>query len=406
MRMEQQGGRLLDAAVNVKGGDLSKEEQQQVEDCFHGAKVNLRVIMFHALLHKVTRGVLKGAADLAASVRRHFSNTAGTRHLTCVAADWDWFLVQLPRPALTAWRHGLSEVFGVKDHLQFLQFLRKTVPGAQCQIPVELLQRRAVHSLLRNAVNQSLLQGYHDVHTDFESIQASGVSNLLLRGKSFARICFVVDVSGSMGMPMPLPQLPDEDTGPGQASTGIAAHGTGTLSRLQVAASQLNDAVRCHLKPKQIFNIMTFDSSVRCWSEGLRQATPENIANAVDFVKRLAPGGATNLTGALETALNLPDISAIYLLTDGAPTVNYQGEEDLVQRVWRMSRWKGNYSPPQGHQDSSLTPIPVHATSLYGGEECKRLLTRITEVTGGELLSIETASDLGFLRETTAESRV
>ncbi|XP_061473986.1 inter-alpha-trypsin inhibitor heavy chain H4 isoform X4 [Rhineura floridana] len=94
------------------------------------------------------------------------------------------------------------------------------------------------------------------------------------------------------------------------------------------------------LNPEDHFNLVTFSGNVIEWQSSLFQATEENVAMAKRHVETINAQGATDINGALQTAINLLDkdttaevlpdksISMIILLTDGQPT---EGVIDIAQ---------------------------------------------------------------------------
>lgn len=84
------------------------------------------------------------------------------------------------------------------------------------------------------------------------------------------------------------------------------------------------------LRPRDRFNVLSFNTAVQGFDNGLLPATPENTARALAFVGTLEARGGTNIQSALRTALRLldtPNRSAmVVFMTDGLPTI---GETDL-----------------------------------------------------------------------------
>jgi hypothetical protein len=112
------------------------------------------------------------------------------------------------------------------------------------------------------------------------------------------RIVFVVDLSGSMREPLP-----------GRDGT-----------RLQVAQRELI-AVLGALGPQRAFDIVVFGDDATAFAGTLQPATPANVEAATKWVEKLETRGWTNLWSGLARALATPDVDAIYVLSDGAPSV-------------------------------------------------------------------------------------
>jgi Ca-activated chloride channel family protein len=106
------------------------------------------------------------------------------------------------------------------------------------------------------------------------------------------------------------------------------------MGQARAAADYLVD----HLNPGDRFNLISFSTGVRRWSNGLEEVTADNSADAHDWIARLEAGGSTDINRALLEALAMVEPAAgegadrltyILFLTDGLPT---QGETD----PWRI----------------------------------------------------------------------
>lgn len=89
-----------------------------------------------------------------------------------------------------------------------------------------------------------------------------------------------------------------------------------------------------HLNPGDRFNLISFSTGVRLWSDELEELSGEMTADAHEWIERLEAGGSTDINRALLEALALIEARdggdskrPVYLLfmTDGLPT---QGETD------------------------------------------------------------------------------
>ncbi len=111
------------------------------------------------------------------------------------------------------------------------------------------------------------------------------------------RMLFIIDVSGSML----------------EAEYGV--------SRLDRAKQELIQAIQM-LPEDSEFSVMVFSSAVNCWRRELLVASPANKRDAILYIRNLSPGSHTNTSGALQAAMDFdPSLEAIYLLTDGRPTI-------------------------------------------------------------------------------------
>ncbi len=138
------------------------------------------------------------------------------------------------------------------------------------------------------------------------------------------RLCFVVDVSGSMKEPL---------RGSALDYTQKAAHlkGKEIVTRLDLARAELVHAVEA-VPEGAYLQLIWYESEVFVWSrEGARKATRDNKAELIIRVNNLRPGGSTNIHGALSAAFtaqrrgdfkaNYRDsVDTIYFLSDGDPS--------------------------------------------------------------------------------------
>lgn len=155
-----------------------------------------------------------------------------------------------------------------------------------------------------------------------------------------SRVLFIIDVSSSMLEEDPLTPPAETATagkaGEEEKSTGttvvvkkkspppkpVAPRG-GSSKRVRINRVK-DELVRVinSLTPGTRFGVMSFSHELAWWGEGtggLKDANPANKANAVSWVKALEANGATRTDLALQSALQVPEIDTIYLLTDGAP---------------------------------------------------------------------------------------
>ncbi len=85
------------------------------------------------------------------------------------------------------------------------------------------------------------------------------------------------------------------------------------------------------------FNVVRFSTGVEPFSIGLVDATPDNVGRALGFVERFEALGGTNISEALDTALqHQPSPGRPYyvvFLTDGLPTVGVTSADAILRQV-------------------------------------------------------------------------
>ena len=123
-------------------------------------------------------------------------------------------------------------------------------------------------------------------------------------------LTFVVDVSGSMR---------------GQKMEQARAAGRQMLSSLG---------------PQDRFRIIDFSTDVRTFRPGFTAATRANLDAAREYVDDLRPDGSTNISGALEEALDAPAddsrMPIVFFVTDGEPTVGERNADRIAALAARL----------------------------------------------------------------------
>jgi Mg-chelatase subunit ChlD len=275
--------------------------------------------------------------------------------LALTAAKYDRTLGLPPLHTLRRLQQLLGACQAVNTWPGFFRSLCVTVPS-----PLQLLQLWAA------SVRTSLACGYHTARTDFSRIQASGVSSFLMRGDSFERIAFCIDISGSMQTPLNSSSSSDR------------------RSRMDAVRSEIQQILTDHLSHRQQFSIIVFNGLATEWSRGLVQATPANVSAAVSFLHSRAcmPNGSTSIAAALRLALAIPQIQAIYLISDG---------EDSTVDLREVSA-AASAAAKNGRRATSSS-IQCHTTAFCAPSEGQRLLRAIATATGGSFAAFESVPE-------------
>jgi Ca-activated chloride channel family protein len=88
------------------------------------------------------------------------------------------------------------------------------------------------------------------------------------------------------------------------------------------------------------FNVITFATQVRALDDELVEATPDNIADALEFVRKIEAAGSTNIDEALWEGLRAGDSDRprmVVFLTDGLPTVGEQDIATILENVGKRN---------------------------------------------------------------------
>ena len=120
------------------------------------------------------------------------------------------------------------------------------------------------------------------------------------------------------------------------------------------------------------------DTEVLYPSEGMSEATPENIAAALERLNNHRPGGATDLGAIFEMALqrvHSAEQPAIVYVGDGLATSGERSSDGLAERLRR-----------------TLTGSRARLFTVgVGAQVDERLLARLAQVGGGQSLRVETS---------------
>ncbi len=103
-------------------------------------------------------------------------------------------------------------------------------------------------------------------------------------------------------------------------------------NRMVNAKTQLLTAVN-ELDEAYLFNIVTFNQTVGSWQRQLIQATESSKKLAARYAASIPAQSATATYDGLEAALAHPNLEAIYLVTDGAPTAGKVINPDAIIRA-------------------------------------------------------------------------
>lgn len=123
-------------------------------------------------------------------------------------------------------------------------------------------------------------------------------------------VVFVVDVSGSM-------------RGPKMEQARAAGH--------QLLAT---------LDPGDRFRLIAFASDVRSFRQGWSEVSPATLRSAGRFLDELDAVGSTNISAALDAALDVPSVRGrlplVLFLTDGEPTVGERDPDVIARRAGEL----------------------------------------------------------------------
>ncbi len=116
-------------------------------------------------------------------------------------------------------------------------------------------------------------------------------------------------------------------------------------SMKQKKIEQARDAAQYvlgQLKPRDQFELITYDNGVEAYSGSLTAADQDSIADASDYVASILAGGGTNIHEALQTALQTSraadDPAYIVFMTDGRPTAGITDVAKIVAEAKQANK--------------------------------------------------------------------
>jgi len=357
LHADRQGGQSVDEPVQAAELEVvSKLDNGRLYKARQHVVLEGGVLVFSIFLVTAWQDrVISTPAALPYESHPTYVTDSTSHRLDQLAAHYDRFFGRPSTSWMECFRKEVANIHAISSWDEYFQKL-----GLCPMSPLQLLH------FLRQCVRNSRRKRYHDENTDFVSAANRVSSNILLRGGvSTNRTVFVIDTSGSMGMWMNDPEL-------------------GNVSRLEYVQNQLCDVLQLVLTPNQLFSVISFSCTSKPLFDGFLRATANNIQFALSQIRSWRPNGGTNLMAALRDAYALPCINAVYLLSDGDPTVG-ETSHDAIELA--VSQWSVNRTGRVGQSES--TRIPCHPTALFADDRCKTLLRKIAEASGGTILAKE-----------------
>jgi Ca-activated chloride channel family protein len=118
---------------------------------------------------------------------------------------------------------------------------------------------------------------------------------------------------------------------------------SGSMSGVKIRqAREAGKQVLGTLGPSDRFRLIDFSTDVRTFREEFARATPENLRKATEYLESLRAVGSTNISGALDVALEgtVPSgrLGLVLFVTDGEPTVGERNADAIAARVDRLRR--------------------------------------------------------------------
>lgn len=116
---------------------------------------------------------------------------------------------------------------------------------------------------------------------------------------------------------------------------------SGSMAGVKIRqAREAGKQVLATLNTADRFRLIDFSTDVRSFRDGFVTATPDNIRAATRYLESLEASGSTNISGALNVALEgsaaAGRLGLVLFVTDGAPTVGERNPDAIASRVARQ----------------------------------------------------------------------
>ena len=116
---------------------------------------------------------------------------------------------------------------------------------------------------------------------------------------------------------------------------------SGSMAGIKIRqARDAGKQVLATLSPSDRFKLIDFSTDVRTFRDEFSRATRENVLEATRYLESLDASGSTNISGALDAALDgeIPSgrLGLVLFVTDGAPTVGERNPDAIAARVERL----------------------------------------------------------------------
>ena len=116
---------------------------------------------------------------------------------------------------------------------------------------------------------------------------------------------------------------------------------SGSMSGVKIQqARAAGKQVLATLSPSDRFRLIDFSTDVRTFRDGFVRATRENVEAGSRYLESLDASGSTNISGALDAALqdgaSSGRLGLVLFVTDGEPTIGERNPDAIASRVARL----------------------------------------------------------------------
>jgi hypothetical protein len=156
----------------------------------------------------------------------------------------------------------------------------------------------------------------------------------------------------------------------GKLGSIISKQTSDQLTKLGKAKKELMPSIR-GLSEDTYFTLIVFENNVKKLNKQLVQATATNKNLAIAYLEKLASGGGTNMSDALEESFALTGVETIFVLSDGAPN---EGKIPDPQGILEaVAKWNSSKS------------VKINTIGL--GEDCdKDFMKKLADQNGGQFI--------------------
>lgn len=151
------------------------------------------------------------------------------------------------------------------------------------------------------------------------------------------------------------------------------------VSRIKRADLEIRKALN-GLRPDETFDIIAFNNEIYSFDTELAPATPNMREKASAFLNTLIVNNGTNTQEGMKTALSIPDVNEVVLLTDGRPGSGITDTDSLTEYIRHINKHHARIS--------CVGMVGTDESGVDQTFEATALLKQIARDSGGSCLIV------------------
>ena len=151
------------------------------------------------------------------------------------------------------------------------------------------------------------------------------------------------------------------------------------VSRIKRADSEIRKALN-GLRSDETFDIIAFNNEIYSFDTELAPATPNMREKASAFLNTLIVNNGTNTQEGMKTALSIPDVNEVVLLTDGRPGSGITDTDSLTEYIRHINKHHARIS--------CVGMVGTDESGVDQTFEATALLKQIARDSGGSCLIV------------------